>query len=232
MGTDKLGSDILYQALKSIRTALAVGLLSTFLLLPCALFFGLLAGYFGSKVDRVITYIYSTIAAIPSILLITAAVLILQTSQIQSADHHLLILCLILGLTSWAGICRLVRAEVLKVQDYPFVQAVQMLGLSDSKILLQHVLPAVWPIALVGVTLDFSGLVLVEVALSYLGIGVGEGIYSFGTLMNNARMELVHLPVVWWPLLSAFSLVSLLMIAANFMSDVLQAFFDPTRRPQ
>jgi len=231
-GTDKLGNDVLYTALKSIRTALVVGLISTLLLLPCALFFGLISGFFGSRVDMMITYLYTLINAIPSILLLAAAVLLLQTSHIQSSDNHLLILCLILGLTSWAGICRLVRAETLKIREYPFVKAVQLLGLSNGKILLKHILPAVWPVALVTVTLDFSGLVLAEVVLSYLGIGVGEGIYSFGTLMNNARLELVRLPVVWWPLFCAFSLLSLLIVAANLMSDALQAFFDPLRRPE
>ena len=133
LGTDKVGADVLYQSLKSIRTGILIGTLTTVATLPLSLLLGILAGYFRGWVDDVIQYLYTTLNAIPGVLLIAAAMLVMQASMARHeaafqslslrADVRLLALCLILGLTSWTGLCRLLRAETLKLRDLEYVQA-------------------------------------------------------------------------------------------------------------
>ncbi len=136
LGTDKAGIDVFYKAVKSIRTGMIFGLLTTLLALPPAIILGLMAGYFKGKTDDVIQYIYTTISAIPGILLIAALVLILQVymdehasdyaSTLERSDLKLLLLCVILALTSWTGLCRLIRAETLNFLELEFVQALSI----------------------------------------------------------------------------------------------------------
>ena len=181
-GTDRTGNDVLWQALKSIRTAWVIGSLTTVAMLPPAIIFGLTAGYFKGWVDDVIQYIYTTLTAIPGVLLIAAAVLMMQVyidtnpelfpTAAQRADLRLFLLCMILGLTGWAGLCRLLRAEALKLRELEYVQASRAFGISHLKIIARHLLPNVMHIVLITIVLEFSGLVLYEAVLSYLGIGV------------------------------------------------------------
>ncbi|MFI3135794.1 MAG: ABC transporter permease, partial [Methylococcaceae bacterium] len=166
LGTDKVGEDVFYQAIKSIRTGLVLGTLTTLIMLPMAIIFGILAGFFRGWVDDVIQYLYTTLNSIPSVLLIAASILMVQvymakheadyTSVIVRADMRLLFLCLILGVTSWTGLCRLLRAETLKLREMEYVQAAQALGVKQSMILLRHILPNVMHIVLISVVLDFS----------------------------------------------------------------------------
>ena len=237
LGTDKIGHDVLYQCIKSIRTGLVIGTLSTFIMLPFALLCGLMAGYFGGLVDDIIQYIYTTLSSIPGVLLIAAAVLALQMlmqqhptwfdSMSARADARLLALCAILGLTGWTSLCRLLRGECLKLREADYVQAAKVLGVSHFKILIRHLLPNVLHIILITVVLDFSGLVLAEAVLSYVGVGVDPATLSWGNMINSARLELARDPIIWWPLLSAFVFMFSLVLAANLFSDVLRDAFDP-----
>lgn len=239
LGTDKVGEDVLYQALKSIRTGLVLGSLSTLVMLPFALGLGILAGYFGGWVDDLIQYLYTTLNSIPSVLLIAAAILMLQvhmatheeqfTSLIVRADMRLFFLCLILGMTSWTGLCRLLRAETLKLREMEYVQAARALGVSHPMILLRHILPNVFHIVLISVVLDFSGLVLAEAVLSYVNIGVDPTTQSWGNMINSARLELAREPIVWWTLAAAFAFMFAFVLAANLFADVVRDAFDPRR---
>jgi peptide/nickel transport system permease protein len=214
LGTDKAGIDVFYKAVKSIRTGMVFGLLTTLLALPPAIILGLMAGYFKGKTDDVIQYIYTTINAIPGILLIAALVLILQVymdehasdyaSALERSDLKLLLLCMILALTSWTGLCRLIRAETLKLSELEFVQAAKVFGVSNIKILFNHLMPNIMHLVLISIVLDFSGLVLIEAVLSYVGVGVDATTMSWGNMINAARLELSTDPVVWWPLASSF----------------------------
>ncbi|MFZ2312335.1 MAG: ABC transporter permease subunit, partial [Methylobacter sp.] len=146
LGTDKVGEDVFYQAVKSIRTGLVIGTLTTLIMLPMAIIFGILAGFFRGWIDDVIQYIYTTLNSIPGVLLIAASILMVQvymanheeafTSVVVRADMRLLFLCLILGVTSWTGLCRLLRAETLKLREMEYVQAAQALGVKQGVILL------------------------------------------------------------------------------------------------
>ena len=239
LGTDKVGEDVFYQAVKSIRTGLVLGTLTTLIMLPMAIIFGILAGFFRGWIDDLIQYVYTTLNSIPSVLLIAASILMVQvymanhqqdfTSVIVRADMRLLFLCLILGLTNWTGLCRLLRAETLKLREMEYVQAARALGVKQSMILLRHILPNVMHIILISVVLDFSSLVLAEAVLSYINIGVDPSTYSWGNMINGARLEMAREPIVWWSLSAAFIFMFALVLAANLFSDTVQDAFDPRR---
>src|SRR5574338_84212 len=238
-GTDKVGQDVLYLTLKSVRTALIIGTLTTLVLLPVALALGVMAGYLGGWVDDAIQYIYTVLNSIPGVLLIAAAVLMMQgvidrhpewfATAAERADPRLLALCFILGLTSWTGLARLLRGEALKLRELEYVQAARAFGVGTPAILRRHILPNVMHIVLIALVMDFSGLVLAEAVLSYVGIGVDPTTISFGTMINMARAELAREPMVWWSLLAAFAFMFVLVLSANLFADVVRDAFDPRR---
>ncbi len=242
LGTDKVGEDVLYQAIKSIRTGLVIGSLTTMIMLPLAITFGIMAGFFRGWVDDVIQYIYTTLNSIPSVLLIAASILMVQVymsnhaedfnSLIIRSDMRLLFLCLILGVTSWTGLCRMLRAETLKLREMEYVQAAQALGVRQGTILFRHILPNVMHIVLISVVLDFSSLVLAEAVLSYINIGVDPTTYSWGNMINGARLEMARDPVVWWSLVASFVFMFGLVLAANLFADTVRNAFDPRRAEQ
>ena len=239
MGTDKVGEDVFYQTIKSIRTGLVIGSLTTLIMLPLAIVFGILAGFFRGWVDDVIQYIYTTLNSIPGVLLIAASILMVQvymanhqeqfTSLVIRADMRLLFLCLILGVTSWTGLCRMLRAETLKLREMEYVQAAQALGVPRYQILYRHILPNVMHIVLISVVLDFSSLVLAEAVLSYVNIGVDPTTYSWGNMINGARLEMAREPIVWWSLAASFVFMFGLVLSANLFADSVRDAFDPRR---
>ncbi len=242
LGTDKVGQDVLYLSLKSIRTGLLIGTLTTLIMLPLALTLGIAAGYFGGRVDDLIQYLYTTLNSIPGVLLIAAAVLVVQV-QIEThpdwfdtaaarSDARLLALCAILGLTGWTGLARLLRGEVLKLRELEFVQAARAFGVRHTRILARHLLPNVMHLVLIALVIDFSGLVLAEAVLSYVGVGVDPGMNSFGNMINGARLELAREPVVWWQLTAAFVFLFTLVLAANLFADSVREALDPRGRRQ
>jgi len=238
-GTDKVGQDVLYLSLKSVRTALIIGTLTTLVMLPFAVALGIMAGYLGGWVDDVIQYLYTVLNAIPGVLLIAAAVLMMQVvidtnpqwfaTAAERADARLLALCLILGITSWTGLCRLLRGETLKLRELDYVHAARAFGVGTAAILRRHIMPNVMHIVMIALVMDFSGLVLAEAVLSYVGIGVDPGTISFGTMINMARAELAREPMVWWSLLAAFAFMFVLVLSANLFADVVRDAFDPRR---
>jgi peptide/nickel transport system permease protein len=240
LGTDQVGQDVFYKSLKSIRTGLVIGTLTTLVMLPFAAVFGIMAGYFRGWIDDVIQYTYTTLSSIPGVLLIAAAILSLQVyvgthpdsfhSATERADIRLLFLCLILGVTSWTSLCRLLRGETLKLREMDYLQAAHALGSSHVSVMARHILPNVMHIILITVVLDFSGLVLAEAVLSYVGVGVDPTMDSWGNMINSARLEMAREPVVWWSLASAFVFMFGLVLSANLFSDAVRDAFDPRLR--
>jgi len=236
-GTDNVGQDVLYQVLKSVRTGLIIGLVTTLVMLPMAVLLGIVAGYFRGWADDVIQYVYTVLNSIPGVLLIAAAVLMMQvvidthpqwfSTAAERADLRLLALCFILGITSWTGLCRLLRGETLKLRELEYIQAAQAFGVSSWRIIVRHILPNLMHIVIIALVMDFSGLVLAEAVLSYVGIGVDPTMISFGTMINSARLELGREPVVWWSLAAAFSTMFILVLAANLFADAVRDAFDP-----
>jgi peptide/nickel transport system permease protein len=237
LGTDKVGQDVLYLSLKSIRTGLVIGTVTTLVTLPLALLLGIAAGYFRGWIDDAIQYVYTVLSSIPSVLLIAAAVLMVQVTidthpqwfdtAASRADLRLVFLCLILGVTSWTGLCRLLRGETLKLRELEYIQAAQSFGVSSFRILTRHIVPNVMHLILIALVMDFSGLVLAEAVLSYVGVGVDPSMISFGTMINAARMEMGREPMVWWALASAFGFMLLLVLSANLFADSVRDAFDP-----
>ena len=206
-------------------------------MLPFAIFLGRAAGYLGGLFDDLIQYLYTTINSIPSVLLVASAILMLQVymsnnpgefqSIYERADLRLFFLCLILGLTSWTGLCRLLRAESLKLKSVEYIKAAEIFGLKRISIIVRHFLPNLVHIVLITIVLDFSGLVLAEAVLSYVNIGVDPTTYSWGNMINAARLELSREPIVWWSLTAAFIFMFILVLFANLFADNVRDAFDP-----
>lgn len=236
-GTDKVGQDVFYQSIKSIRIGLIIGTLTTLLMLPLALFLGILAGFYGKWIDDIIQYLYTTLSAIPGVLLIAASILMLQVyisnhpelfpSLIQRADARLLAFCFILGITGWASLCRLLRGETLKLREQEYVRAARAMGAGSFRIIIRHIVPNVMHIVLITLVLDFSGLVLAEAVLSYIGIGIDPTTMSWGNMINSSRLELAREPMVWWPLTAALVFMFGLVLAANLLADAVRDALDP-----
>jgi len=239
-GTDRTGNDVLFQALKSIRTGVVIGSLSTVATLPLAILLGVLAGYFKGWIDDAIQYFYTVLSSIPPVLLIAALVLLIQVwidqnpqwfdTGLERAEFRLFLLCLILGLTGWATLCRLLRAETMKIAELEYVQAASAFGVSHWQIMRRHILPNVMHLVLIVAVLDFSALVLYEAVLSYVGVGVDPTSSSFGSMINLARSEMSRDPAVWWNLASAFVFMLGLVLAANLFADGVREAFDPRAR--
>jgi len=234
-GTDKAGIDVFYSAIKSIRTGLIIGVLTTLIVAPFAILFGILAGYFGGWVDDLIQYVYTTLGSIPDILLIAAAMLIMQVGLSKeetsvAADKRLIWLCIILGVTSWVDLCRLIRAEVFKLREAEFVQAADAFGVGRVTLMFRHLIPNIMHLVLINMALRFSGLVLAEAVLAYVGIGVDRSTQSWGNMINQARLELARDPVVYWNLSAAFIFMVVLVLAANLFSDAVRDALDPRLR--
>ena len=239
-GTDTTGNDVLYQALKSIRTAFVIGSLSTVATLPLAVVLGIMAGYFRGWIDEVIQYFYTVLSSVPNILLIAACVLMVQVfldkhpdmfeTGVERADVKLFLLCTVLGLTGWAGLCRLLRAETLKLRELDYVQAANAFGVGSSRIMVRHIFPNVAHLMLIVTVLDFSSLILYEAVLSYVGVGVDPSMNSFGGMINLARKEMSLDPVVWWSFAAAFGFMVTLVLAVNLFADGVRDAFDPRAR--
>ena len=223
---------MLFRALKGCRVGLIVGILTTLIATPLAILFGIAAGYLGGRADDAVQYVYTTLSSIPSILLIAAVMLIVTTSvekahTVYAGDTRLVWLCVILGIGSWTGLCRLIRGETLKLRENEYVQAAEALGVSPLKIMFRHILPNVSHIVLISVVLRFSGLVLAEAILAYVGIGVDPSMDSWGNMINAARLEISRDPIVWWNLLAAFVFMFGLVLPANIFGDAVRDALDP-----
>jgi len=239
-GTDRTGNDVFYQALKSIRTAFVIGTLSTIATLPLAVGLGIVSGYLRGWVDEVVQYLYTLLSSIPNVLLIAACVLMMQVfidthpdlfeTGAERADVRLFMLCVILGLTGWATLCRLLRAETMKLAQLEYVQAATAFGVRPLRIMVRHVFPNVVHLIIITTVLDFSALILYEAVLSYVGVGVDPSMNSFGGMINLARTEMSRDPLVWWSFAAAFGFMVTLVLAANLFADGVRDAFDPRAR--
>ena len=220
LGTNIIGEDVLYNALKGVRTAFIIGIVPLVIAAFFAVVFGLLAGYYGGWVDDVIQYVYQVLSSIPGILLLIAMLTVMERGIWQ--------LCIALGVTSWVGLCRLIRGETLKVRSMEYVEAARALGASDARLLFRQILPNVMYLVIIDMTLDFSGLVMSEAVLTYIGVGVEPGTGSWGRMILSADRELPN--GIWWNLAGASILLFLLVLAFNLFADSLRDALDPRLR--
>ena len=219
LGTDILGRDVVYRALKGVRVALLIGAFTSLLVIPIALLFGVSAGYFGRRIDDGVFFAMTVLASVPSLLLLIALIMALGKGTLQ--------VCIALGVTGWVHFCRIARGETLKLREADFVDAARALGVSDTRIIFRHILPNIAHLIIITFALTFTGLVLSETILSYLGIGL-DG--SWGQMIDQARNELSRTPIIWWNLAGASILLFALVLAVNAVADAMRDIADPRTR--
>ncbi len=220
LGTDNLGEDVLYSSLKGIRTAFIIGIVPTLIAAFFAVILGLVAGFYGGWIDDLIQYIYQVLSSIPGILLLIAMLMVMERGLWQ--------LCIALGITTWVGLCRLIRGETLKVKNMEYVDAARVLGASDMRLIFRHIMPNVMYLVIIEMTLDFSALVMSETVLTYIGIGVEPGTGSWGRMIMTADRELAN--AIWWNLTAASVFLFMLVLAFNLFADALRDALDPRLR--
>lgn len=218
-GLDVLGRSVWSRVVQGSRVALIVGFASTLIAIPLGGVLGLVSGYFRGFVDAVVVWLYSTLDAIPTILLLLAFAMVLPTGK------GLATVCIALGVTSWVSTCRIVRGEVIRQKELDYVRAARSLGATNSRIIFFHILPNVLHLVLVQASLVFVYSVKSEVILSYLGVGV-QNFPSWGVMIDDARLELVGRGV-WWQFTAATVALFFLVLAFNLFNEALRDALDP-----
>ena len=219
LGTDGLGRDVGLRLVQGARIAFQVGVVSSLIAIPLGVLLGCLGGYFGGRTDDFVIWLSTTFAAIPGLLFVLAIAM--------AVGKGLLGVFLAIGLTTWVGTCRLVRAEVLKQKERGYVRAARALGFSHGRILFRHILPNVVHVALVSFTLRFPAAIGTEVFLSFLGIGA-QGQPSWGTMIASARLRLWQ--GMWWELAAVTAAIFAVVLAFNLLGDALRDALDPRLR--
>lgn len=222
LGTDIFGQSVLRKTLYGAKISLTVALLASLLSVAIGVPLGAIAGYFGGLIDELIVWLYSTLSSIPGFLLILAFAFVLREKLPGISAVYLA-----LGLTSWVGLCRLIRGEVLKHRDRDYVTAAVAYGASRSRVIFRHVVPNVTHLILIDFSLRFVGFIHAEVILSYLGLGSKEE-PSWGAMINEAKQELAR--GVWWQLAAATTAILILSLALNIVGDALRDALDPKLR--
>ena len=219
MGTDNLGRDVALRLVQGARIAFHVGIMTSLIAIPLGVLLGLFGGYFGGKVDSFVVWLCATVASMPGLLFILAISMVV--------GQGLMGIYLGIGLTTWVGVCRTIRAEVMKHKAKAYVQAARVLGYSHLRIMFRHILPNVAHIILIQFSIRFPGAVATEVFISFLGIGV-QGEPSWGILINNARLRLWQ--GVWWEMTFVTLAIFTLVLVFNHLADWLRDRLDPALR--
>jgi peptide/nickel transport system permease protein len=215
-GLDELGRDILSRVLAGARISLMVGLVVVSISSAVGIMIGAVAGYFGGRVDEIVSRIIDILLAFPGLLLAIAMVAVLGPSLSN--------VVIALSLIGWVGYARLVRGQVLRAREFEFVQAARALGASTPRVLLRHVIPTALPAVSVQATLGMGGAILAEASLSFLGLGVQPPTPSWGTMLNYGRIHLLDAPhLTVFPGLA----IAVLVLGFNFLGDGLRDALDP-----
>ena len=229
LGTDWAGKSVLYKTLLGAKVSLTVGLMANVIAIPLGMILGAIAGYYGGRIDDLVVWMYTTLSSVPGIILLIAMKFAFEGRTFLGLDmsgiHGLYIA---LGVISWIGTCRLVRAETMKIRELDYVLAARAIGTSNILILPRHVLPNVTHIAIINFSLGFVGAIKAEVILSFLGLGVAAGVPSWGNMINAARLDIQAGRL--WELTAAVGAMFLLVLALNIFGDRLRDALDPKLR--
>lgn len=240
-GTDVAGRSVFLRSIYSIRVAVLVGLVTGLIAVTFGSLLGLAAGYFGGWVDGLVTWLYSTFASIPNIVMLMVLAYMFRGGEVDrwlndvtgdafqwliggTLDETLIPVFVAFSATFWIGPCRVIRGETMKLRESEYVQAAQVMGYSRWRILLRHVLPNISHLMLINFSLLFIGAIKSEVILSFLGIGVQNGA-SWGLMIDAARDEVLN--GFFWQIGAATALMFGLVLAFNILSDALQDILDP-----
>lgn len=217
-GADKWGHDVIKKTIKGSETSILVGLVAALVATVLGTLLGAFAGYFGGWLDDLINWFYNVFTSIPYLLLILAVAAVLQSKGV-------LTIILILGLTGWTGVFRLVRAEYMKHKEREYVLAASTIGASDWRKMFVHIFPNVSHISLVQMSILSVGFIKSEVILSFLGFGVPVGVVSWGSMLNEAQNELIL--GKWWQLAAVTAAMAVLVTALSLFTDGLRDALDP-----
>ena len=223
LGTDIQGRDVWARLVYGARVSLAVGLLSQLIALLLGVTAGLVAGFYGKWVDEIVMRLADVTLAFPTLLLLVAMVAALQPS--------LGVVLATIGVVGWAGMARLVRAQVLVVRQLEYVQALRALGARDARIVLRHVLPNVVAPVVIAATLGVAGAIMAEAALSFLGLGVAPPTPSWGSMIAEGR-DLSQLRSAPWTSLFPGVAIGAAVLGFNLLGDALRDALDPRFRRQ
>ena len=221
LGSDNLGRDVLQRLVQGARIAFHVGIMTSLIALPLGVLLGCLGGYFGGRTDSIVVWLCATVASMPGLLFILAVAMVVGPGL---AGVYLGI-----GLTTWVGVCRNVRAEVMRHRERAYVQAARVLGYSHFRVLFRHVLPNVMHIVLIAFSIRFPAAVATEVFVSFLGIGV-QGEPSWGVMINEARVRLWQ--GVWWEMTFVSLAIFALVLSFNHLANALRDLLDPALRTE
>jgi peptide/nickel transport system permease protein len=217
-GGDKWGRDVLKKTIKGSETSIFVGLAAAIVATFLGTVFGAIAGYYGKWIDDAFNWFYSVFNSMPPLLLILAVAAVLQ-------QKGMLTIILILGLTGWTGVFRLIRSEYLKHKGREYVQAADAIGASNVRRIFVHIFPNVSHVVLVQLSILTVAFIKTEVILSFLGLGVPVDVVSWGSMLNEAQNELIL--GKWWQLAAAGTAMALLVTAFSLFTDALRDALDP-----
>jgi ABC-type dipeptide/oligopeptide/nickel transport system permease subunit len=230
LGTDALGRSVLHKTLLGAHVSIAVGFMANIIAVPLGMLLGSIAGYFGGRIDDVIVWFYTTVATIPGLILLIVLKFAFQDKILFEGSWFALDMSgmpgvyIAIGVLSWIGTCRLVRAETMKLKELDYVMAARASARGGFSILFRHILPNVIHIGIINFSLGFVGAIGAEVTLSFLNLGV-QHMPSWGKMINDARMDLVV--GRWWELTSAVGATFIIVLAWNIFGDRLRDALDP-----
>jgi peptide/nickel transport system permease protein len=233
LGTDIFGQSVWRKTLYGAKVSLTVAMLASLISVTIGLPLGAIAGFFGKWIDEIIVWFYSTLQSIPYILLVMAFAFVLRDKKLFAGTSHEMSLAgmsavyLAIGLTSWVGLCRLVRGEVIKHKNREYITAARAFGCGNFYIIFRHVLPNIFHLVIIDFSLRFVSFIHAEIILSYLGLGAKDQ-PSWGVMIDDARLELAR--GVWWQMAAATTAIFIISLALNIFGDALRDAIDPRLR--
>ena len=239
-GTDYQGRDVLSRAVAAVASALKTGLFSGMIAVVIGVSLGMISGYFGGRSDEFTVWLFSIFAAMPTLLFILAFALLTggdflspssakifqYLSGILNTEPEMLGVYLAIGLTGWVGLCKVIRGETMKLKHLPFIAAAKVAGAGNFTIIRRHILPNVFHLVIIYFTTLFAGAVMLEVIVSYLGLGT-QSYPSWGLMISDGQSRLWA--GVWWEITTASIALLILVLALNILGDSLRDALDPHR---